>query len=84
MTTFFIDLWHDLREKRLWPVAVGLLAAIVAVPAILFKPASDAAPPVNVTPNTGAATAAGRVGSSQPRPWARSSRRSTRRTPSSR
>ncbi len=55
MTTLFIDLWHDLREKRLWPVAVGLLAAIIAVPAILFKPASDAAPPVNVTPNTGAA-----------------------------
>jgi hypothetical protein len=46
MTTFFVDLWHDLREKRLWPVAVGLLAAIVAVPAILFKPVSDATPPV--------------------------------------
>jgi hypothetical protein len=45
MTTFFIDLWHDLREKRLWPGAVGLLAAIVAVPVILFKPVSDAAPP---------------------------------------
>src|SRR6187551_434370 len=55
MTTFFVDLWHDLREKRLWPVAVGLLAAIVAVPVILFKPASDAAPPTTVTPKTGAA-----------------------------
>src|SRR4051794_2016670 len=55
MTTFFIDLWHDLREKRLWPVAVGLLAAIVAVPVILFKPASDAAPPAATTPKTGAA-----------------------------
>jgi hypothetical protein len=52
MTTFFIDLWHDLREKRLWPVAVGLIAAIVAVPAILFKPASDAAPPATVAPKT--------------------------------
>jgi hypothetical protein len=50
MTTFFIDLWHDLREKRLWPVAVGLVAAIVAVPVILFKPASDAAPPTVATP----------------------------------
>jgi hypothetical protein len=50
MTTFFIDLWHDLREKRLWPVAVGLIAAIVAVPAVLFKPASDAAPPAAVAP----------------------------------
>src|SRR5215210_2051504 len=52
MTTSFIDLWHDLREKRLWPVAVGLLAAIVAVPAILFKPASDAAPDTAVAPRT--------------------------------
>lgn len=55
MTTFFIDLWHDLREKRLWPVAVGLLAAIVAVPAILFKPASDATPPPTAVPRVGAA-----------------------------
>ena len=50
MTTFFVDLWHDLREKRLWPVAVGLLAAIVAVPVVLFKPASDAAPPSVAAP----------------------------------
>jgi hypothetical protein len=57
MTTFFIDLWHDLRERRLWPVAVGLLAAIVAVPAILFKPASDATPPSAVAPHpSGVAT----------------------------
>jgi hypothetical protein len=52
---FFLDLWHDLREKRLWPVAVGLLAAIIAVPVILFKPASDAAPPATVVPQTGKA-----------------------------
>jgi len=44
MTTFFIDLWQDLREKRLWPIAVGLLAATAAVPLLLFKPASPAAP----------------------------------------
>lgn len=54
MTTFFIDLWHDLREKRLWPVAVGLLAAIVAVPAVLFKPASAPSLPATVAPHTGA------------------------------
>jgi hypothetical protein len=52
---FFMDLWHDLREKRLWPVAVGLIAAIVAVPAILFKPASDAAPPASVPPKAASA-----------------------------
>src|SRR5256885_2947846 len=53
MTTFFIDLWHDLREKRLWPAAVALLAGIVAVPAVLFKPASDAPPPSATTPKGG-------------------------------
>jgi hypothetical protein len=41
MTTLLIDLWHDLREKRLWPVAVGLLAATAAIPLLLFKPASS-------------------------------------------
>ena len=51
MTSFFVDVWHDLREKRLWPAAVGLLAAIVAVPVVLFKPASDAAPPSTATPH---------------------------------
>jgi hypothetical protein len=40
MSTFFLDLWHDLREKRLWPVAVGLLAAAIAIPAVMLKPAS--------------------------------------------
>src|SRR5436305_13802880 len=40
MTTILLDLWHDLREKRLWPVAVALLAATAAVPVLLFKPAT--------------------------------------------
>ena len=45
--TFFLDLWHDLRDKRLWPVAVGLLAAAVAIPVIMLKPAgAPTAPPV--------------------------------------
>ena len=43
MKIFLLDLWHDLKEKRLWPVAVVLLAALVAVPVLLAKPAS--APP---------------------------------------
>jgi hypothetical protein len=53
MTTFLIDLWQDLREKRLWPVAVGLLAATAAVPLVLFKPTSSppaAPPPSAATP----------------------------------
>jgi hypothetical protein len=46
MTTFLSDLWHDLREKRLWPVAVVLLAALVAVPVVLSKSSEEApAPP---------------------------------------
>jgi hypothetical protein len=44
MTTFLLDLWQDLRAKRLWPVAVALLAATVAVPALMFKPASSGPP----------------------------------------
>jgi hypothetical protein len=42
--TFFLDLWHDLRERRLWPVALGLLAAAVAIPMVMLKPASDGTP----------------------------------------
>ena len=34
-------LWHDLRAKRLWPVAAVLLLALVAVPVVLSKPAED-------------------------------------------
>jgi hypothetical protein len=40
MTNFFLDLWQDLRAKRLWPIAVALLAATLAVPALLLKPTS--------------------------------------------
>ncbi len=46
--TFFLDLWHDLREKRLWPVAVGLLAAALAIPAIMLKPAEEVPQPTIV------------------------------------
>jgi hypothetical protein len=44
MKTFVLDLWQDLREKRLWPVAIVLAVALVAVPVVLLKPAEDAAP----------------------------------------
>jgi hypothetical protein len=50
--TFFLDLWQDLREKRLWPVAAGLLAALIAIPVVMLKPASEdtvALPPVQST-----------------------------------
>ena len=44
MTTFLLDIWHDLREKRLWPVAIGLLVATIVVPVVLTKPTSGAPP----------------------------------------
>jgi hypothetical protein len=44
MQVFLLDLWHDLREKRLAPVAVVLLLGLVAVPVLLAKPAEDPGP----------------------------------------
>ena len=43
MKMFFLDLWHDLRAKRLWPVAAVLVLALVAVPVVLSK--SSETPP---------------------------------------
>ena len=46
-------IWQDLRTKRLWPVALGLLVAVVAVPVLLSKSSSSSAqPPVAVVPPT--------------------------------
>lgn len=45
MKTFVMDLWYDLRQKRLWPVAAVLLLALVAVPVVLSKPAKETPPP---------------------------------------
>jgi hypothetical protein len=44
MKLFLIDLWADLREKRLWPVAVLLAAGLVAVPLVVAKPAREPQP----------------------------------------
>ena len=45
MHTFLLDLWHDLREKRLWPFAALLMIAIAAVPFTLLKKEQPAPPP---------------------------------------
>ena len=42
MKNFVNDVWTDLRAKRLWPVAVLLLAGLVAVPLVLKKSADEA------------------------------------------
>jgi hypothetical protein len=45
MKIFLLDLWQDLRDKRLWPVAVVLLLGLVAVPVLLAKPAEEPVAP---------------------------------------
>jgi hypothetical protein len=45
MKIFLLDLWHDLQQKRLWPVAAALVIGLVAVPVILAKPAAEPAAP---------------------------------------
>jgi hypothetical protein len=51
MQVFLLDLWHDLREKRLAPVAAVLLLGLIAVPVLLAKPAEDPGPaPVVAAP----------------------------------
>lgn len=53
MKIFLLDLWHDLKEKRLWPVAVVLLAGLVAVPVLLAKPAPEPPAPAPVATGAG-------------------------------
>jgi hypothetical protein len=57
MRVFLLDLWLDLREKRLTPVAILLLAGIVAVPIVLAKgrEAAPAAAPTTTTATTASA-----------------------------
>lgn len=45
MTAILIEIWEDLRQKRLWPVAAALLVALVAVPVALTKSGEDLQPP---------------------------------------
>lgn len=49
MNIFIQDLWHDLRAKRMWPVAVLLVAGLIAVFFVLRKPAPEQ-PAADVTP----------------------------------
>lgn len=44
MKPFLLDVWTDLRNTRLWPVAAALLVAIFAVPVVLAKPAEEPPP----------------------------------------
>jgi hypothetical protein len=50
MSVFVLDLWHDLRAKRLAPVAVLLAVALFAVPIFLLKSAPASETASNVPP----------------------------------
>jgi hypothetical protein len=55
MNKLVLELWHDLRAKRLWPVALLLVVALVAVPTVLKKGSGSPAPASPaVTPGTAA------------------------------
>jgi hypothetical protein len=58
MRNLLLDVWHDLRQKRLWPVAALLLVGLVAVPVIVAKPAKRAAPVSEPAPGAAASTSA--------------------------
>jgi hypothetical protein len=57
MRVFFLDLWMDLREKRLAPLAILLLGAIVAVPIVLANGKSEPPPPAPAPTATTASAA---------------------------
>ena len=55
--SFLRNLWSDLVEKKLWPVAIALVLALVAVPLVISSGgAEEAAAPL---PGEGASAAAG-------------------------
>jgi hypothetical protein len=55
MNKLLLELWHDLRAKRLWPVAVALVLALVAVPVLLKKDSGSPAPAPATAPSASAA-----------------------------
>ncbi|MFL5828650.1 MAG: hypothetical protein ACJ76X_01925 [Solirubrobacteraceae bacterium] len=57
--SFIHDLIGDLREKRLWPVAVVLVGALIAVPVLLAKPAPKVPIASTATPGPGGAAPPG-------------------------
>lgn len=47
------NIWLDLVDKKLWPVAVALLVALIAVPMVLAKDAEEPAPLAQVAAESG-------------------------------
>src|SRR3954471_13362552 len=60
--SFFKNVWADLVERRLWPVAVALVVALVAVPVVLGRSGGSTAEEASVAPAAPApSTPAGEV-----------------------
>jgi hypothetical protein len=53
--SFFKNVWADLVERKLWPVAVGLLVALVALPVALGRSGGEASVESSAAPATPAA-----------------------------
>lgn len=61
--TFLQNILADLRDKRLWPVAIALLVGIVAVPTVLARKSSEeGAAPGPAVPAVGASAAGAPAG----------------------
>lgn len=56
MKDLALDLWHDLQQRRLLPVAIALAIALVAVPVLLLKGEPEAAQPPAGKPESSSAT----------------------------
>jgi hypothetical protein len=56
MNKFLLDLWHDLRRKHLLPVAMLLVAALVAVPLVMKKHSSGVEPSAGVSSSSTSAS----------------------------
>lgn len=58
---FLKNVWSDLVERRLWPVAVGLLVALVALPMVLGRGGGESTAPATAAAPAPAGTPAGQL-----------------------
>ena len=55
------NVYDDLVERKLWPVALILVVALIAIPVVLSKPASESTPaPAPADPDGAAPARRGR------------------------
>jgi hypothetical protein len=56
VTTSLRNVWDELLERRLWPLALALVVAIVAIPVVLSKPSKPLPAPPPAPAATGGAS----------------------------